>query len=75
MIAKLFELALQIDRERLYGCGGVGLVLLCSSCLEQCVFLCNFVGHFVWQVMEFEVKSLLDTVNSIHDEMFYLRER
>ncbi|KAG2322677.1 hypothetical protein Bca52824_015890 [Brassica carinata] len=25
--------------------------------------------------MEFDVKSLLDTVNSIHEEMFYLRER
>ncbi|ESQ28299.1 hypothetical protein EUTSA_v10019128mg [Eutrema salsugineum] len=27
------------------------------------------------EVMEFEVKSLLDTVNLIHEEMFYLRER
>ncbi|CAH2066364.1 unnamed protein product [Thlaspi arvense] len=27
------------------------------------------------EVMEFDVKSLLDTVNSIHEEMFYLRER
>ncbi|CAA7019495.1 unnamed protein product [Microthlaspi erraticum] len=27
------------------------------------------------EVMEYEVKSLLDTVNSIHEEMFYLRER
>ncbi|CAN8239055.1 unnamed protein product [Cochlearia groenlandica] len=27
------------------------------------------------EVMEFEVKSLIDTVNSIHEEMFYLRER
>lgn len=30
---------------------------------------------FLWQVMEFEVKSLLDTVNSIHEEMYYLRDR
>ncbi|KAL0701264.1 hypothetical protein Bca4012_057386 [Brassica carinata] len=27
------------------------------------------------ETMEFDVKSLLDTVNSIHEEMFYLRER
>ncbi|XP_010532700.1 PREDICTED: transmembrane emp24 domain-containing protein p24delta9 [Tarenaya hassleriana] len=27
------------------------------------------------EVMEFEVKKLLETVNSIHEEMFYLRER
>ncbi|XP_006302617.2 transmembrane emp24 domain-containing protein p24delta10 [Capsella rubella] len=27
------------------------------------------------EVMEFEVKSLLDTVNSIHEEMYYLRDR
>ncbi|KRH13540.1 hypothetical protein GLYMA_15G247000v4 [Glycine max] len=27
------------------------------------------------QVMEFELKKLYDTVLSIHDEMFYLRER
>ncbi|KAG2318788.1 hypothetical protein Bca4012_055025 [Brassica carinata] len=27
------------------------------------------------EVMEFEVKALIETVNSIHDEMFYLRDR
>ncbi|CAN8313206.1 unnamed protein product [Cochlearia groenlandica] len=27
------------------------------------------------QVMEFEVKKLIETVNSIHEEMFYLRDR
>lgn len=27
------------------------------------------------KVMEFEVKALIETVNSIHDEMFYLRDR
>ncbi|XP_004489416.1 transmembrane emp24 domain-containing protein p24delta9 [Cicer arietinum] len=27
------------------------------------------------EVMEFELKKLYDTVSSIHDEMFYLRER
>ncbi|KAG2269310.1 hypothetical protein Bca52824_063865 [Brassica carinata] len=27
------------------------------------------------EVMEFEVKQLIETVNSIHDEMFYLRDR
>ncbi|XLU35495.1 hypothetical protein S245_071561 [Arachis hypogaea] len=27
------------------------------------------------EVMEFELKKLYDTVQSIHDEMFYLRER
>lgn len=26
-------------------------------------------------MMEFEVKKLFDTVTSIHDEMFYLRDR
>jgi len=25
--------------------------------------------------MEFDVKRLIETVNSIHEEMFYLRER
>ncbi|KAJ4916581.1 Transmembrane emp24 domain-containing protein p24delta9 [Raphanus sativus] len=27
------------------------------------------------EVMEFEVKQLIETVNTIHDEMFYLRDR
>jgi len=27
------------------------------------------------KVMEFDVKRLIETVNSIHEEMFYLRER
>ncbi|KAL2499919.1 Transmembrane emp24 domain-containing protein p24 delta 7 [Abeliophyllum distichum] len=30
-------------------------------------------GHI--EVMELELKKLFDTVTSIHDEMFYLRER
>lgn len=29
----------------------------------------------VYQVMELELKKLQDTVTSIHDEMFFLRER
>lgn len=38
------------------------------SCL-LCCCVCN------QKVMEFEVKALIETVNSIHDEMFYLRDR
>jgi len=30
---------------------------------------------FIGQTMEFEVKKLFETVNGIHDEMFYLRDR
>ena len=29
----------------------------------------------IFQVMEYELMKLHDTVASIHDEMFYLRER
>lgn len=36
---------------------------------------CVLLLCILWQVMEFEVKSLLDTVNSIHEEMYYLRDR
>ncbi len=29
----------------------------------------------MWQMMEVELKKLEDTINSIHEEMFYLRAR
>lgn len=35
----------------------------------------HFASLFQWQVMELELKKLYDTVSSIHQEMFYLRER
>ncbi|KAL8142315.1 hypothetical protein V2J09_015347 [Rumex salicifolius] len=36
---------------------------------------CLSVKLFAMDTMELEVKKLLDTVNSIHEEMFYLRDR
>lgn len=41
-----------------------GLQVLIIACMR-----------FSMQVMELELKKLEDTVKSIHDEMFYLRER
>lgn len=35
----------------------------------------EFLYAFEWQAMELELKKLQDTVTSIHEEMFYLRER
>ena len=38
-----------------------------------CILLMVII--FMCQVMELELKKLMDTVNSIHEEMFYLRDR
>lgn len=51
-----------------------------SSDLGFRVNICYFnlvmdLDTLFWQMMELSVKRLFDTVESIHDEMYYLRDR
>ena len=49
------------------------LLILVSKCIYVSLVM-DLIRYF-WQMMELSVKRLFDTVESIHDEMYYLRDR
>ncbi|CAL9064548.1 unnamed protein product [Musa banksii] len=49
--------------------------LLSLLMLSACLIRTFTYEYFALNVMELELKKLEDTIKSIHDEMFYLRER
>jgi hypothetical protein len=36
---------------------------------------CSYIVVYLLQMMEIELRKLADTIKSIHEEMYYLRER
>jgi hypothetical protein len=36
---------------------------------------CSYIVFYLLQMMEIELRKLADTIKSIHEEMYYLRER